>query len=130
MTNMPFAIAARCVRAWTSLYTYGLPAGDRSDRRREIDSDITEFQRDVGDAGAGAALHLLWRLVTGMTADVLWRIEVMSLMTLKALAAVALAICVLGAYMFYTVAKADLLPVPADPRPFVAAPAPAQPKTP
>ena len=130
MRHLPFAIAAACVRGWTAIYTCGLPAEERSDRQREIVSDIAEFERDAGDAGAAAALHLLWRLVAGMTADVLWRVEIMSLTPLKALAAIALAICVLGAYVFYNIAKADLLPLPAEPRPFAAAPAPAQPKTP
>ena len=130
MRRLPFAIAAACVRAWTALYTCGLPAGERSDRRREIASDIAEFQRDVGAAGVASASHLMWRLVTGMTADVLWRVEVMSLTSLKALAVLGLALCGLGAFIFYSVARADLLPAPAEPRPFVAAPPPPQPKTP
>jgi uncharacterized protein (TIGR03435 family) len=66
-----------CVRAWTRLYTSGLPSAVRNRRRAEIDSDLWEWcadqasgPRDVG------AVCLLRRLVFGMPDDLAWRVEV------------------------------------------------------
>jgi hypothetical protein len=59
------------IRAWTSLYTLALPSEVRARRRAEIESDLWESAHDRDDAGRG----LLLRLLRGMPADILWRLE-------------------------------------------------------
>jgi uncharacterized protein (TIGR03435 family) len=65
-----------CVRAWTKLYTSGLPPAVRNRRRAEIDSDLWEWRADQASEPRGAAgLHLLLRMLRGMPHDVAWRVE-------------------------------------------------------
>ena len=70
-----FAIAL--TRAWTALYTRGLPPDLRAERREEIDCDLWEHRR----AGlrrrraVSTAAHILLRLALGIPADFVWRLE-------------------------------------------------------
>ncbi len=58
------------VRAWTRLYTAGLPPSVRDRRRTEVDSDLWEGQED------GLSTFEVWvRLVCGIPADLLWRTD-------------------------------------------------------
>ena len=60
------------VRVWTYLYTFALPSEIRDRRRSEIESDVWESEHDP-DVPHHA---LVLRLLRGMPADVLWRLEV------------------------------------------------------
>lgn len=60
------------VRVWTDLYTFALPSEIRDRRRAEIESDVWESEHDPD-----AEHHVLMlRLLRGMPADLLWRLEV------------------------------------------------------
>jgi hypothetical protein len=67
------AIAA--VRAWTTLYTSGLPSGQRDARRDEIDSDLWESVNDTALDRRTLALQIVARLVVGIPDDLGWRSE-------------------------------------------------------
>ena len=74
-------IATRCaialVRAWTRLYTCGLPATVRTARRAEIDSDLWELEHDAEEPRRGrTAGVILIRLFAGVPDDVAWRMEI------------------------------------------------------
>lgn len=65
-------------RAWTALYTRGLPAEVRGDRREEIDCDLWEHQRLADherEPMTGTAVVMLLRLIMGVPADIFWRLE-------------------------------------------------------
>jgi hypothetical protein len=71
-------IAGRFVLAWTRLYTWHMDTTLRDMRRAEIVSDMWEFQNDArgrGDREGQIAAHMLARLVGGVVADALWRLE-------------------------------------------------------
>jgi hypothetical protein len=67
-------VAVMFVRSWTRAYTAGMPAQARRRRRAEVECDIWESLHD-GDNTHRHATHILVRLVRGMRADVLWRLE-------------------------------------------------------
>ena len=70
------SLAISIVRAWTALYTAGMPAAFREERRAEIESDLWEFEHDSSNEhGLGPALHILFRLVIGLPDDLGWRFE-------------------------------------------------------
>lgn len=52
-------LTSAVTRLWTSLYTRGLPADIRTNRRDEIDSDLWDHRHQaeaLGDARLGTAL--------------------------------------------------------------------------
>lgn len=66
------------VLAWVSAYTAGLPAEVRDRRRGEVASDMWEHAREADTRGHGERsfrAHVLLRLLFGMPADVIWRME-------------------------------------------------------
>jgi hypothetical protein len=71
-----FAIAL--TRSWTAVYTRGLPADVRAERREEIDCDLWHQQR-LADLErqpvTGTAIEIIVRAVLGMPSDLLWRVE-------------------------------------------------------
>ena len=68
--------AKACVRAWTWLYTQGLPPVERAARRNEIESDLWEFAHDCDqDSGIRQSLILARRFLAGIPDDILWRWE-------------------------------------------------------
>lgn len=94
--------ASTAVRAWTRVYTWRMPPPLRDARRREIESDLWEFEQDAlarmragddareppqggvviplpgaarGGADLNPAAHVLARLLLGMPHDLSWRIE-------------------------------------------------------
>ena len=72
------SVAITVVRAWTRVYTCGIPAASAEQRRAEIDSDLWEFHEDARRRGSSPeriAVHMLARLLFGVPHDVLWRIE-------------------------------------------------------
>jgi uncharacterized protein (TIGR03435 family) len=73
-TCMRFAKA--CVIVWTWLYTHGLSHEDRTRRRREIESDLWEYEADHREKPPAVyAVHLLLRLVLGIPDDIAWRVK-------------------------------------------------------
>jgi hypothetical protein len=75
-TLLSFAIAP--TRAWTALYTRGLPSDVRGERRDEIDCDLWEHQRLADleqEPVTDTAAAILLRLIMGVPADMTWRIE-------------------------------------------------------
>ena len=61
-----FAVATFLVRAWTRLYTLGVPVDLRDERRAEIESDLWESRQDAEAGGtASPALQIVLRLVRG-----------------------------------------------------------------
>ena len=75
-TLLSFAIAP--TRAWTALYTRGLSADVRGERREEIDCDLWEHQRLADlerEPVTDTAAAILLRLIMGVPADMTWRLE-------------------------------------------------------
>jgi hypothetical protein len=65
------------VRAWTRVYTCGLPRAERTARRAEIDSDLWELEHDPeAPHGGWAATQVLARLLIGIPDDLAWRMDV------------------------------------------------------
>ena len=76
MKSTLLSLATRLVRAWTRLYTLGLPRAERTARRAEIDSDLWEFEHDPdAPRGARAAAQVLARLLIGIPDDLAWRMN-------------------------------------------------------
>jgi hypothetical protein len=70
-------LAMTVVRAWTRVYTYGLPPAERIARRAEIDSDLWESKHDPdASRGGWAAMQVLARLLIGIPDDLAWRTDV------------------------------------------------------
>jgi hypothetical protein len=70
--------AAGWVRRWVGIYTHGLPAEIRQERRDEIDDDLCSQMRDAaGSARTDNSLtgEIVIRLVFGIPADLSWRLE-------------------------------------------------------
>lgn len=71
-------LSVGATRAWSATYTRGLPQDLRAERREEIDSDLWDHRRLADlerEPVTGTAAHVLFRLLFGMPADLLWRIE-------------------------------------------------------
>ena len=64
--------AERLALWWVDLYTRGLTAAARGDRRAELESDIWE-QRAAPGASKATQLAILSRCVRGVPADLSWR---------------------------------------------------------
>lgn len=73
-------IAAWTVRCWVALYTLGLPAELRQQRRAELGSDIWEQTRSVSGqmSDFGTAFQIFTRALSGVPADLIWRAEMIS----------------------------------------------------
>lgn len=62
--------------AWARIYTCGLPDEERGDRIAKIQSDTHEHEAFLGDYRPLSDLtEVLYRVVAGVWADVLWRFE-------------------------------------------------------
>jgi hypothetical protein len=68
------AFAVGAVRLWTRLYTWRMEPALRDSRRAEIESDLWEFEQDQVRTSL-PALHVVFRLLNGVAADVCWRVE-------------------------------------------------------
>src|SRR5216110_327509 len=67
-------VAAGLVRAWTRVYTHGLPRAERTARLAEIDSDLWESEHDPrAPRGGWAAMQILGRLLIGIPDEYLHR---------------------------------------------------------
>jgi hypothetical protein len=78
MTRLVASIGTRLVRNWTQLYTAGMDSQLRDARRREIESDLWELETDARRCGEGEvaiAIHVLSRLLLGVSDDLTWRAE-------------------------------------------------------
>jgi hypothetical protein len=67
-------IAIALVRVWTIAYTSGLPPAVRAVRRAEIESDLSESQRERS-AGTWLPIEIVSRLLRGIWDDLGWRVE-------------------------------------------------------
>src|SRR5688500_7113869 len=92
--------AAALVRTWTWTYTRGTPGFVRDGRRREIESDLWEQQRDLaGGSDVQIASHLVVRLLAGLADDLQWRLEhrgAMNPLRVRVLVAATTAVILLG----------------------------------
>ena len=75
MTTSAVRLAAAIVRAWTRVYTSGLPAELREARREEIESDLWEDVHDQERSSGLLAVQMIARMLIGMPDDVGWRSE-------------------------------------------------------
>lgn len=77
MNRHIFPGAVGLVRAWVWLYTLPLDPLERDRRRREIASDLWEFEADRRSVGASftAAVHIVARGLLGVPDDLLWTCE-------------------------------------------------------
>jgi hypothetical protein len=69
-------VAELLVRTWVRMYTVGLEASNRSDRRDEIESDLWEHRNYAASEGKGSAvtsLSIFGRWLAGIPADLSWR---------------------------------------------------------
>ena len=66
--------ARSLVAAWVRLYTLGLPATVRGDRRDELASDLWE-QATEGDGRRTVGVEIAARALLGVPADLAWRLE-------------------------------------------------------
>jgi hypothetical protein len=75
MTGFALRGAIAAVRAWTKVYTLGLPVEQRDARREEIDSDLWESLNDTTSERRTLALQIAARLIAGIPDDLGWRSE-------------------------------------------------------
>ena len=75
MTDFAQRAAIAAMRAWTTLYTSGLPIEQRDARREEIDSDLWESVNDTATDRRTLALQIAVRLIAGIPDDLGWRSE-------------------------------------------------------
>jgi hypothetical protein len=71
--------APRVVSWWTATYTAGLASSVRNARRAEIASDVWEHREDMvagGETMLRSAIGIVSRMVRGVPADLLWRVNV------------------------------------------------------
>jgi hypothetical protein len=74
--NAQRPVAELLVRTWVRMYTVGLEASNRSDRRAEIESDLWEHRNYAAAEGKGSAvtsLSIFGRWLAGIPADLSWR---------------------------------------------------------
>jgi hypothetical protein len=70
--------SARWVRRWVAVYTRGLPAEVRRDRRDEIEDDLWAQMHEGETSGRtdrSLAGEIVTRLLFGIPADISWRVE-------------------------------------------------------
>jgi hypothetical protein len=78
---------ARLVRRWVAVYTRGLPAAIRQDRRDEVEDDLWSQMNDAAQSGrsnGSVSGEIVMRLLFGVPADVTWRVEQGRLATSRA----------------------------------------------
>jgi hypothetical protein len=90
------SVVLALVRAWTAIYTFGLPASERTARRREIESDLWESSH--GGENASASCTLI-RLILGMPDDLGWRVEQPMSPRMVVTAGAAIAVLVASAWI-------------------------------
>lgn len=69
-------VAELVVSAWIRIYTLGLDAGNRHDRRAELESDLWEHRNSAAAEGMGSmavSLSIVGRWLAGIPADLSWR---------------------------------------------------------
>jgi hypothetical protein len=82
MRLSPVSAAGALTRAWTRVYTCGLPPDERRSRQAEIESDVWELQHDAAESRTDSrrtGLLMLARLLLGLPYDVVWRLEQLTL---------------------------------------------------
>lgn len=75
-------MASQLTLAWVALYTRGVPAEHRDRRQAELASDVWEHacnREGEHDTAWKRALQMSGRLISGIPADLMWRMELISL---------------------------------------------------
>ena len=70
--NLERSVAGLLVRTWVRMYTLGLDASNRFDRRAEIESDLWEHRNheaSEGQSSTAASLSIVGRWLAGIPAD-------------------------------------------------------------
>lgn len=129
------ALAVTLTRAWTRVYSAGLPPPVRARRRLEIEADIADLVADSHSNGRRTgeiAAHVAARLLLGVADDLAWRAEEAprrgARMALWLVSAAMLAAVVAGAWL-NALTRIEL-PVPEPMMSFVEAPPPPPPWNP
>jgi len=116
MTPLLVRLAFAAVRAWTCVYTSGMPVLSRDVRRAEIESDLWEWQHDPDRAsGPRAPVHVLLRLMLGMPDDLLWRMTHVTDPRTAAFRTAATVLLVLVAWAYVQWVRPQPLPQPPAP---------------
>jgi len=68
-------LAVGVARTWVRLYTRGLPPDLCEARRAELESDLWEHANEHQHRAVATALEIVMRLLTGVPADLSWRLE-------------------------------------------------------
>jgi hypothetical protein len=121
---MMLRLAIALVRAWTYLFTVGMPHRVRQWRRAEIACDLWEQSHDRRPAAG----QVIWRLLRGIPADILWRLEEEAMHSGKMIVVAASlgATVGAGAMWLYEAMRVDFLPTPPPIQVEVGAPWPAR----
>lgn len=103
MIDRALPVVLRLTRAWTRVYTYGLPPAVATVRVEEVDCDVWEMCHDPNGGTPATRLAVaIIRLAAGMADDIGWRAEQAS-MTEAAFArrvvAFAIATAVIGSML-------------------------------
>ena len=69
------SVADSIVRGWVLVYTWGLPAERRDNRRLEIESDLWEQRNDDSGSEVVGSAAVLGRWLRGVPSDLMWRAE-------------------------------------------------------
>jgi hypothetical protein len=113
MTPSLDRLVSAAVRAWTRVYTVGMPELSRDVRRAEIESDLWEWQHDPDrPTGPGAAAGVFLRLLMGMPDDLLWRMTHAPHPKAAALRTVATVLLLLVAWAYVQFLRPLPLPQP------------------
>jgi hypothetical protein len=107
---MMLRLAIVLVRAWTYLFTIGMPDTARQWRRGEIECDLWEQAHDRPPSAA----QVTWRLVRGIPADIVWRVEEEAMQSGRIIVvAASIGIAVgAGAMWLYEAMRPEFLPTP------------------
>jgi hypothetical protein len=107
---MMLRLAIALVRAWTWLFTVGMPDTVCEWRRAEIQCDLWEHSHDHRPTAA----QVTWRLMRGIPADILWRVEEEAMQSGKMIVvAASLGVAIgAGAMWLYEAMRLDFLPTP------------------
>jgi TonB family protein len=98
MTRLtPFVVA--CVRRWTRMYTWRLPAPVRNARCQEIESDLWESLHDPDTTRAELVTQMVMRLALGIPDDVAWRLAQVTV-TGFAMLRIVTAVAVMSVFLF------------------------------
>jgi TonB family protein len=104
-----------CVRQWTRIYTFRLPAALRDARREQIESDLWESAHDRTTTEQALVLQLATRLVLGVPHDLAWRLEQLRVGKAALLRAAFAGCAAVALLISVTLSRLNDTPLPAPP---------------